>query len=88
MELSPGDEGALFNLAVLYANHNMEEEARGALQQLLQVLPCFAIAAILRLLTHLCEGEPQSRGRASDALAIFFLSSVNVSEPLLSLSHL
>jgi hypothetical protein len=38
LELSPGDDGALFNLAVLYGNNGMEEEMRSTLHQLLQVL--------------------------------------------------
>ena len=38
LELSPGDDGALFNLAVLYGNNGMEEEMRSTMHQLLQVL--------------------------------------------------
>ena len=38
LELSPGDDSALFNLAVLYGNNSMEEEMRSTLHQLLQVL--------------------------------------------------
>ncbi len=37
LELSPGDDGALFNLAVLYGNHGMEDEMRSTLHQLIQV---------------------------------------------------
>lgn len=37
LELSPSDEAVIFNLAVLYANHQMEDELRGRLQQLLEV---------------------------------------------------
>ena len=37
LELSPSDQAVIFNLAVLYANHQMEDDLRGTLQQLLEV---------------------------------------------------
>jgi hypothetical protein len=60
--LSPGNDGALFNLAVLYANHNMEDEVRSTLQQLLQVPLCFAAACILVLLMRFMQVNPDHAG--------------------------
>ena len=50
LQLSPSDDAAMFNLAVLYANNGMEDDMRSTLHQLLQVRlhplcasPCYSL---------------------------------------------
>jgi hypothetical protein len=72
LELAPDDDSALFNLAVLYANHGMEDEVRSTLQQLLQVPGCVLRSPAAAKRT-LYPGEPRPRRRARHALALSFL---------------
>jgi hypothetical protein len=73
LELAPEDDSALFNLAVLYANHGMEEEVRSTLQQLLQVAGCVMRSPAAAAKRIIYPGEPRSRGRPRLALALSFL---------------
>jgi hypothetical protein len=64
LELSPFDEGALFNLAMLYGNNGFEEDMRSTLQQLLQVRVLTAVIHALPLTSpshYAVESQPPWR---------------------------
>ena len=73
LQLSPSDDAAMFNLAVLYANNGMEDDMRSTVHQLLQVRafsrcvprPAIACACADAFVAQVNPDHPGARAMAS-----------------------